>query len=98
EERTEGYYGKGNTFPFGDNVVEIPVNEVKLYDFDCILFQTNQNYLADQFKILSEEQRKLPKIYLEHDPPRLHPTNTWHLINDPNITLVHVTHFNRLMW
>src|ERR1700712_3598909 len=68
EEKTEGYYGRGSTFPFGNNVIEIPADEVELYYFDCILFQTDQNYLVDQFKILSDEQRKLPKIYLEHDP------------------------------
>jgi glycosyltransferase involved in cell wall biosynthesis len=97
-EKTEGYYGRGETFPFGDNVIEIPADEVKNHRFDCILFQTNQNYLTDQYEILSEEQRSLPKIYLEHDPPRVHPTDTRHVVNDPAITLVHVTHFNRLMW
>lgn len=98
DERTEGYYGRGETFSFGPNVIEIPANEVKDHDFDCILFQTNQNYLVDQFEILSEKQRQLPKIYLEHDPPRKHPTDTKHLINDPDIVLVHVTYFNKLMW
>jgi hypothetical protein len=97
-EKTEGYYGRGETFPFGDNVIEIPAEEVKNYRFDCILFQTNQNYLSDQFDILSEEQRNLPRIYLEHDPPRVHPTDTRHVVNDPSVTLVHVTHFNKLMW
>lgn len=97
-EKTEGYYGRGETFPFGDNVIEIPAEEVKNRDFDCILFQTNQNFLKDQYDILSASQRELPKIYLEHDPPRGHPTDTRHIINDPDITLVHVTHFNRLMW
>jgi glycosyltransferase involved in cell wall biosynthesis len=97
-ERTEGYYGRGETFPFGDNVIEVPAAEVKNHDFDCILFQTNQNYLADQFEILSDEQRALPKVYIEHDPPRQHPTDTKHILNTPDVTLVHVTHFNRLMW
>jgi glycosyltransferase involved in cell wall biosynthesis len=96
--KTEGYYGRGETFPFRNNVIEIPAEEVKNYKFDCILYQTNQNYLTDQFEILSEEQRSLPKIYLEHDPPRAHPTDTRHIINDPAVTLVHVTHFNKLMW
>lgn len=96
--RTEGYYGRGETFPFGDNVIEIPADKVKDEQFDCILFQTNQNYTVDQFEILSAEQRELTKIYLEHDPPRQHPTDTKHLINDPDMILVHVTHFNKLMW
>jgi glycosyltransferase involved in cell wall biosynthesis len=97
-EKTEGYYGRGETFPFGDNVIEVPAEEVKNLEFDCILYQTNQNYKTDQFEILSEKQRELPKIYLEHDPPRQHPTDTKHLINDPDVTLVHVSHFNKLMW
>lgn len=97
-EKTEGYYGRGETFPFGDNVVEIPAEEVKNHDFDCILYQTNNNYLVDQYEILSAEQRELPKVYIEHDPPRQHPTDTKHILDTPNVTLVHVTHFNRLMW
>jgi glycosyltransferase involved in cell wall biosynthesis len=97
-EKTEGYYGRGETFPFGDNVTELPFEEVKHHRFDVILFQTDQNYLTDQFEILSAEQRSLPKIYLEHDPPWEHPTNARHIVNDPDVTLVHVTHFNRLMW
>ena len=98
EESTEGYYGRGKTFPFGDNVHEVPVAQVKDLKFDCILFQTNKNYLEDQYEILSEQQRELPKVYLEHDPPRMHPTDTKHVVDDPTILLVHVTHFNRLMW
>jgi hypothetical protein len=97
-QKTEGYYGRGETFPFGDNVIEIPADEVKNHSFDCIVFQTNQNFLQDQYDILSAEQRDLPKVYIEHDPPRQHPTDTKHVVNNADITLVHVTHFNRLMW
>ena len=94
----EGYYGRGNTFPFGKNIIEVPVNEIKNIDFDCVLFQTNKNYLVDQYQILSEEQRRLPRIYLEHDPPWQHPTNTKHIMQDEEVTFVHVTRFNQLMW
>ena len=97
-EKTEGYYGRGETFPFGSNVIEIPAEDVKSYEFDVVLYQTNQNYLVDQHEILSEQQRELPKVYIEHDPPRQHPTNTRHVLDDSGITLVHVTHFNKLMW
>lgn len=97
-EKSEGYYGRGETFPFGNNVHEVPAEEIKFLIFDCILYQTNTNYLIDQYHILSPEQRSLPKIYLEHDPPRIHPTDTKHIMNDPGIFFVHVTHFNRLMW
>jgi hypothetical protein len=96
--KEEGYYGRGNTFPFGANVIEIPFEEVPHTQFDCILFQTNRNYLVDQFLLLSEEQRNLPRIYLEHDPPRNHPVDTRHIMQDREMLFVHVTHFNKLMW
>ena len=76
----------------------MPADEVRNEQFDCLLFQTRTNYEIDQFAILSSEQQKLPKIYLEHDPPQSHPTNTLHWAADPNVLLVHVTPFNALMW
>ncbi len=98
EERNEGYYGRGNTFPFGDNVVEIKAEDVKNTIFDCILFQTNKNYLFDQYETLSEQQRSLPKVYVEHDTPAKYPADAKHIINTRDVLMVHVTNFNRLMW
>jgi len=97
-EKSDGYYGRGETFPFGDNVYEVPVAEVREMEFDVILFQTDDNYFIDQYQILSDVQRKIPRVYLEHDPPWDHPTNAKHPVNDPDVVLVHVTHFNELMW
>jgi glycosyltransferase involved in cell wall biosynthesis len=94
----EGYGGRTPGFDWGDNVHDVPADQIKNTDFDVILFQHRKNYEADQYEILSEAQRKLPKIYLEHDPPQEHPTNTRHWVDDPSVLLVHVTGFNRLMW
>jgi glycosyltransferase involved in cell wall biosynthesis len=96
--KPEGYGGRSGNFPWGDNVHDIPAEDVRHQQFDCILFQSRRNYLHDQYEILSESQRRLPRLYLEHDPPREHPTDTQHLVNDPSVLLVHVTHFNNLMW
>ena len=93
-----GYHGRGKSFPFGDNVIEVPADEVPSQQFDCILFQARQHYLEDQHQLLSESQRRLPRIYIEHDPPLAHPTDTKHSVQDPKTLLVHVTPFNRLMW
>src|SRR5690606_15694858 len=84
--------------PFGENVIEVPAADVCDMEFDCILYQSRENYLLDQYSILSESQRKLPRIYLEHDPPREVPTDTRHVVDDPGMLIVHVTHFNALMW
>jgi glycosyltransferase involved in cell wall biosynthesis len=97
--RPEGYGGApAGSFPWPANVHEVPVGEVPDLALDCILFQSRRNYFEDQFQILSKKQQSLPKIYLEHDPPREHPTDTRHAVDDANILLVHVTHFNDLMW
>jgi hypothetical protein len=96
--KPEGYGGRLSGFDWGENVHDISAEDVKYQTFDCILLQSRKNYLQDQFEILSDAQRRLPRIYLEHDPPQEHPTNTQHFVNDPDILLVHVTHFNNLMW
>jgi glycosyltransferase involved in cell wall biosynthesis len=94
----EGYGGRGSTFPFGPNVVDVPAEDVRDLDFDCILFQTRMNYLVDQHELLTDSQKKKPRIYLEHDPPQEHPVDQRHWFDDPGALLVHVTPFNALMW
>lgn len=98
EGRAPGYAGRSGPFPWGENVIEVPAEDVKDMDFDCVLFQHQKNYLEDQYEVLSPQQRELPRIYLEHDPPREVPTDTRHFVDDPDMLIVHVTHFNRLMW
>lgn len=96
--RSEGYYGRGETFPFGPNVIEVDVAQVRHQQFDCILFQSERNYLIDQHDILADWQKRLPRVYVEHNTPEPHPTNSIHVMTDPAVTMVHVTHFNKLMW
>lgn len=97
-DRPPGYGGRCGHIPWGDNVIDLPVDAAKDAEFDCILFQDDEQYLKDQHLYLSEAQRRLPKIYLEHDPPREHPTDMRHPVDDPSVLLVHVTPFNALMW
>jgi hypothetical protein len=94
----EGYCGRGETFPFGKNVITIPTEEVARHHFDCILYQTKRNYLYDRTRILSRSQSEQPCVYLEHDPPWNDPTDSPHPFVEENGVLVHVTHFNKLMW
>lgn len=93
-----GYAGCPSGFPWPANVQEVAVDDLPRTDFDCILFQSHGQYLVDQYELLTPEQRALPRLYLEHDPPLEHPTNTCHPVDDPDMLLIHVTHFNRLMW
>lgn len=98
ESGEEGYYGRTDNFSWGENVINVPADHVKDLDFDVILYQSSRNYLKDQYEILTAAQQELPKIYLEHDPPREVPTDTKHIVDDPEALIVHVTDFNNLMW
>jgi hypothetical protein len=93
----DGYSGRAG-YDLPDFVHDVPADRVGDLDLDLVLFQTPQNYLADQYDILRPEQRQLPQIYLEHNTPRPHAVDSRHPVDDPTVLLVHVTHFNRLMW
>jgi len=96
--RPEGFGGRRGTLPWRDNLVEIKAEDVRHTEFDLVLYQSRRNWETDRFEILSDEQRALPSVYLEHDPPRGTPTDTQHPCDDPRTLVVHCTHFNELMW
>lgn len=96
--RPEGFGGRCGTLPWPDNLHEVPAEAVRDLPLDGVLFQSRKNYEVDQYEILSDSQRQLPRIYLEHDPPRQSPTDTRHPAADDDLELVQVTDFNRLMW
>jgi hypothetical protein len=96
--RPERYGGRPADAQWPDTIREVPAESVAELDVDVVLYQSAHNWTEDQHEILSEAQRRGPRIFLEHDPPREHPTDTRHVVDDPNVLLVHVTAFNDLMW
>ncbi|AKJ30599.1 glycosyltransferase family 4 protein [Caldimonas brevitalea] len=97
-ERSTHHSGRSGTLPWGDNVHEAPVEQIRDMSFDVIMFQSKDAYVEEQYRLLSPAQQRLPRIYLEHDPPQEHPTNTRHWVQDRDVMLVHCTPFNALMW
>jgi len=96
--RPEGYGGRGPTFDIPDRVREVSAERVREIDLDLVIFQTPKNWGDDAAAILSPAQRRLPRIYLEHNTPKPDAVLTRHPVDDPATLLVHVTHYNRLMW
>ncbi|AKD54002.1 glycosyltransferase [Spirosoma radiotolerans] len=95
----EGYSGRGKDSTMPDYVREVPADAVRNLDLDLVICQTPRNYQTDRFEILSLAQRQLPTIYLEHNTPEPHPTDSRHpAADDPGAVLIHVTNYNRLMW
>lgn len=97
-QRSTHHSGRSGTLPWGPNVHEAHVDSIREMEFDIVLFQSRNAWEKEQFAILTPQQRRLPRIYLEHDPPQEHPTNMRHWVTDTRVLLVHVTHFNELMW
>jgi hypothetical protein len=93
-----GYAGRSGVLPWGENVHEVDAAAVQQCEFDVVLYQHREQWERDRLAVLSEAQRRLPTIYLEHDPPQNNPFCERHWVTDPATLLVHVTHFNRLMW
>jgi glycosyltransferase involved in cell wall biosynthesis len=96
--RPPGYAGRSGHLPWGPNVHDLPAEQAKHQPLDCIVFQDDAQYLEDQYELLSPAQQRLPRVYVEHDPPREHPVDARHPVDATDVVIVHVTHFNRLMW
>jgi glycosyltransferase involved in cell wall biosynthesis len=96
--RSPHHAGRSGALPWGDNVHDAPVDALSRMEFDVVLFQSKDAWGHEQHRLLTPAQRRLPRIYLEHDPPQEHPTDTRHWMDDPGALLVHVTPFNALMW
>jgi Glycosyl transferases group 1 len=93
-----GYGGRTPGFPWPANVVEIPITALRAQRFDVVVYQHRDHYERDRREVLTKRQRDAPAVFVEHDPPRLSPTDTVHPVDDGRTVVVHVTHFNRLMW
>lgn len=98
-DRSGDYVGRWGHLPWGPNVYDVPADEVKRLRLDCVVYQLPRQIEDESERILSADQRRLPSIYLEHEPPHEHATEKRHLAaGRSGVLLVHVTHFNALMW
>ncbi|MGI8537161.1 MAG: glycosyltransferase [Mycobacteriales bacterium] len=97
-DRSDGYGGRGATFTWPDNVHEIPAEEVRDTELDVVVTQSRANWAVDRHELLGPRVQQLPRVHLEHDPPPAWPNDALHPVQDPDALLVHVTHFNQLMW
>lgn len=98
EAKSTHHTGRSGILPWGSNVHEAPADALADMEFDVVLHQSRDTWEVDRPLVLTEAQRRLPTVYLEHDPPQGHPTDTLHWAAGPDVLLVHCTPFNALMW
>jgi glycosyltransferase involved in cell wall biosynthesis len=96
--RPARYGGRPADAPWPATIREVPAEAARDLDVDLVLFQHPLNWTQDRDEALSVAQREGPRVYVEHDPPRVHPTDTVHPVDDPDVLIVQVTAFNALMW
>ncbi|GAA2461501.1 glycosyltransferase [Streptomyces glaucus] len=87
--------GRARTWDWPESVIEVPPERLRDEDIDVVVLQRpHELALVDRWL-----GRRPPLVYLEHNAPHGDVPDTRHPAADvPGVTLVHVTHFNRLMW
>lgn len=93
-----GYAPLGSKIPWGSNVRQVKAADLASEHFDCVIYQSKGAYEDDAPILLTDAQRALPSLYIEHDPPRPYPVDTAHWFKHDCGILVHVTHYNALNW
>lgn len=91
--------GRARTWDWPERVREVPVHELGRTDVDCVILQRpHEEELCRQWtgRVPGAD---LPALYLEHNTPGGPAATTRHpMAEQHTIPVVHVTHFNRLMW
>ncbi|HZF91023.1 glycosyltransferase [Streptomyces sp.] len=92
--------GRARTFSWPASVRELPPDELREAEVDLVVLQRpHELELAERWLGGRRPGRDVPAVYLEHNTPDGDVPNTRHPFADrDDLTLVHVTHFNRLFW
>jgi glycosyltransferase involved in cell wall biosynthesis len=91
--------GRARTWDWPENAVEVPPERLREEDVDVVVLQRpHEERLVEEW-LGRRPGVDVPAVYVEHDAPWGDVPLTRHPMADrPEILLVHVTHFNRLMW
>ena len=91
--------GRARTWDWPANVREVSPQALASEDIDVVVLQRpHEEKLATQW-LRRGIGDKIPIVYVEHNTPRGDAPNTRHPMADRHdVRLVHVTHFNSLMW
>ncbi|MEU5576817.1 glycosyltransferase [Streptomyces huasconensis] len=92
--------GRARTFTWPASVRELTPEQLRDADVDLVVLQRpHEAELAERWLGGRRPGRDVPAVYLEHNAPDGDVPDTRHPYADrDDLTLVHVTHFNRLFW
>lgn len=91
--------GRAETWDWPANAVEVPVAELRSVDFDVVVLQRQAELALLRLWTGRKAGRDVPAVYVEHNtPPGPAAVSRHPLAEQDAVRVVHVTHFNRLMW
>ncbi|MFD7405786.1 glycosyltransferase [Streptomyces sp. NPDC059866] len=92
--------GRARTFSWPASVREVTPGELREAEVDLVVLQRpHERELAERWLGGRRPGHDLPAVYLEHNAPDGNVPATRHPLADcDDLTLIHVTHFNRLFW
>ncbi|PXY27327.1 glycosyltransferase [Prauserella muralis] len=95
-----GPWGRGRCGrDWPDGAVEVPAERLRDTDVDAVVLQRPEEIELAERWLGRRPGIDVPAVYVEHNTPREHAATTRHPVADrDDIVLVHVTHFNELMW
>ncbi|HLH47469.1 MAG TPA: glycosyltransferase [Acidimicrobiales bacterium] len=99
-ERGPGGEGRARTWDWPASAVEVTPIEAREADIDVVIVQRPQELAEEVWRWTGRRPgRDLPTVYLEHDTPPDAVGRVRHPAADrSDLTVVHVTHFNDVMW
>jgi Glycosyl transferases group 1 len=91
--------GRARTWTWPDSAIEVPFGRLRDEHIDAVILQRPHEEGLTRRLTGRRPGRDLPAVYVEHDAPWGDVPLTRHPLADrPDLRLVHVTHFNDLMW
>jgi glycosyltransferase involved in cell wall biosynthesis len=97
--RTPDGLGRARTWDWPASAVEVPPEDLADEDVDVVVLQRDHELALAERWLGRRPGRDVPAVYVEHNTPGGPAVTTTHpLAGQTSIRLVHVTHFNRLVW
>jgi hypothetical protein len=97
--RTPDGLGRARTWDWPASAVEVPLEDLAGEDVDVVVLQREHELALAERWLGRRPGRDLPAVYVEHNTPGGPAVTTTHpMAGQTAIRLVHVTHFNRLVW
>jgi hypothetical protein len=91
--------GRPGAWDWPSSAVEVSPADLADADVDVVVLQRPEELELAQEWLRRTPGRDVPAVYVEHNTPREHAATSRHPVADrDDVLLVHVTHFNQLMW